>query len=65
MIWIISTTILIVVYLAIGLTLYFTFPNRKMLPINVTMPIIIAWFFVCIYYLFLSKKKEDVQGGGE
>lgn len=50
--------IIIGVYLAIGLAVYFTFPARTKLPINVTLPVIVAWFFLAIFFMFPEKEKE-------
>jgi hypothetical protein len=42
----------VLIYLAIGLAIYYTIPNRKGLPINLSLPYIIFWFVLSIVFLF-------------
>lgn len=48
----------VVLYLAIGLTVYFTIPNRKALSLAVTLPFIIAWLPISIGLLVGSDKPK-------
>lgn len=48
----------ILIYLSIGLTIYFTFPNRNKIPIHITLPFIVAWFFLAVIFLFPAKEKQ-------
>jgi hypothetical protein len=48
----------ILIYLSIGLVIYFTIPNRKTLPIHITLPFIVAWLFIAIFFLFQPGRKN-------
>lgn len=42
----------ILIYLAIGLAVYFTLPGRVKMPIRVTLPFIIFWFVLAFVFIF-------------
>jgi hypothetical protein len=49
----------VIIYLLIGLAVYFTLPGRGKIPVRVTLPFILFWLVLSIVFMF--GKDEEKQ----